>query len=251
MSDIESSYASSSSDDEVKPKKIKKTAINVNVSDTESEPDDDFSEGGREIGVGSALKHGGRKIEDGDYSDFEESEEEESDMEDNYEEEGYSDNEKNIAKKNMRNGMSDADDSGNESDDDDDIDDSEDYLKKFNENTKRDIIDEYYPEMHQHNYDEVEAMCRVVRDANGTIIDPLHRTLPFLTRYEKARILGERAKQINSGAMPLVQVDENVVDGYLIALKELDEKKIPFVIKRPLPNGGCEYWKLADLEIII
>jgi hypothetical protein len=33
--------------------------------------------------------------------------------------------------------------------------------------------------------------------------------------------------------------------------KELEEKKMPFIIKRPMPNGGCEYWKLSDLEILI
>ena len=41
-----------------------------------------------------------------------------------------------------------------------------------------------------------------------------------------------------------------MIDGYLIALKELEQKKIPFIIQRPLPNGGCEYWRLTDLEII-
>jgi len=30
----------------------------------------------------------------------------------------------------------------------------------------------------------------------------------------------------------------------------LKEKKIPFVIKRPIPSGGCEYWNLKDLEVI-
>ena len=34
------------------------------------------------------------------------------------------------------------------------------------------------------------------------------------------------------------------------ALKEYEEKKIPFIIKRPLPNGGCEFWKFKDLEIL-
>ena len=38
---------------------------------------------------------------------------------------------------------------------------------------------------------------------------------------------------------------------YISKIKELEEKKIPFIIKRPLPNGGCEYWKLADLEILL
>ena len=74
--------------------------------------------------------------------------------------------------------------------------------------------------------------------------------MPFITKYEKARILGERAKQINMGAKPLIEIGPEVMDGYLIALKEFQEKRIPFVIKRPMPNGGCEYWKFKDLEVI-
>ena len=49
----------------------------------------------------------------------------------------------------------------------------------------------------------------------------------------------------------MVQTEPSVIDGYLIALKEFEEKKIPYIIKRPLPNGGCEYWKLSDLEILV
>ena len=93
-------------------------------------------------------------------------------------------------------------------------------------------------------------MSKVVRNAQGIIIDLLHRTIPFLTKYEKARILGQRAKQINSGAYPFVKVPENVIDGYIIAEMELKQKRIPFIIRRPLPNGGSEYWKVQDLEDI-
>lgn len=139
-----------------------------------------------------------------------------------------------------------------EESDDEDEDDVEDdnYLKKFDENIQKNIIAEYHPELQCHNYDEVDILTRVVRDEKGVIIDPLHRTLPFITRYEKARIIGERAKQINAGAKPLVELDISVIDGYLIALKEFDEKVIPFIIKRPLPNGGMEYWKFKDLEVL-
>jgi DNA-directed RNA polymerase subunit K/omega len=139
----------------------------------------------------------------------------------------------------------------NELDDDDDDDDyDEQYLQKLDENLKRNIISDWHPELQTHNYEEIECSSRVVRDGNGVIIDPLHRTLPFITRYEKAKILGERAKQINAGAKIFVEVDENIIDGYLIALKEYQEKKIPFIIKRPLPNGGSEYWKFKDLEML-
>jgi DNA-directed RNA polymerase I, II, and III subunit RPABC2 len=78
----------------------------------------------------------------------------------------------------------------------------------------------------------------------------LHTTLPFITKYERARVLGERAKQLDGGAKPLVLIEKDVIDGYLIALKEFEQKKIPFIVKRPMPSGGCEYWKLKDLEII-
>lgn len=139
-----------------------------------------------------------------------------------------------------------------EDDDDDDDDDAdENYLQKFDENLRKNVIADYHPEMVAHNYSEIEALSAVVRDENGVIIDPLHKTLPFITRYEKARILGERAKQINAGAKPFVEVPANLIDGYLIALKEFEEKKIPFIVKRPLPGGGIEYWKFRDLEVLV
>jgi len=137
------------------------------------------------------------------------------------------------------------------SDDEEDIDDDDNYLQKFDESLQKQIISDYHPEMQSHTYDEINAMAKVVRDKRGNIIDPLHQTLPFITRYEKARILGERTKQINAGAKPFVEVDVSVIDGYLIALAEFEQKKIPFIVKRPLPNGGCEYWKLNDLEILV
>jgi len=143
-----------------------------------------------------------------------------------------------------------------EEEEDEDEDEEEDeydenYLQKFDESLKQNVIAEYHPELIAHNYEEVEALCRVVRDENGIIMDPLHKTMPFITKYEKAKILGERAKQINSGAQATVAVDENIIDGYLIALKEYENKSIPMIIRRPLPSGGCEYWRLADLELIV
>jgi len=140
--------------------------------------------------------------------------------------------------------------SEDEDDEDEDEDEDENYLQKFDEMSQQKIISDFHPELHSHNYHEIDILSRVVRDETGQIIDPLHRTLPFITRYEKARILGERAKQINGGGKPLVEVEPTVLDGYLIALKEFEEKKIPFILKRPLPNGGCEYWKFSDLEIL-
>lgn len=137
-------------------------------------------------------------------------------------------------------------DTDDEETDDDDLN----YLQKFEEGMKSNIIDDFHPELKAHNYDEVDRLCQVVRNEHGSIVDPLHRTLPFLTKYEKARIIGERAKQINAGAKPWIAVEPNIIDGYVIAMMEFEQKKIPFIVKRPLPNGGCEYWKLRDLEVV-
>ena len=134
--------------------------------------------------------------------------------------------------------------------DNDDDDDGEQYLQKFDHTINDNYVLNYHPETVSHNYDEIEAMTKVVRNSDSIIIDKLHRTIPFLTKYEKARILGQRAKQINSGAYPLISVPENVIDGLIIAELELTQKRIPFIIRRPLPNGGSEYWKVKDLEDI-
>jgi len=75
------------------------------------------------------------------------------------------------------------------------------------------------------------------------------RTIPFLTKYEKARIIGKRAMQISIGSPPLVEIGdlESPID---IAKKELMERKIPFIIRRPLPDGSYEDWRVDELRIL-
>ena len=126
----------------------------------------------------------------------------------------------------------------------------ENYLQKFSSDIRDNFILNYHPEAKNHNYEEVRALARVMRDEHTNIInDPLHKTLPFLTKYEKTRVLGQRARQINAGSLPLVKIF-GITDGYLIAIMELEQKKLPFIIKRPIPSGGCEYWNISDLELI-
>jgi len=139
------------------------------------------------------------------------------------------------------------------SDDEDEEEDDEDgeiYLQKFDQSINDNYIVNFHPESVLQNYDEILAMVKVIRDKNGIIVDDLHKTIPYLTKYERARILGQRAKQINSGSPAFIKAPESVIDGYLIAELELKEKRVPFIIRRPLPNGGSEYWSLKDLEDI-
>jgi len=141
--------------------------------------------------------------------------------------------------------------SESEDDEDDDEDeDEEDHFEKFNEHMRKNHIVDFHPESLIHNYEEVKMMATVQRNDKGIIIDELHKTIPILTKYEKTRIIGQRAKQINAGAIPFIKPTKDMMTGYLIAKKEVEEKKTPFIIRRPLPNGGSEYWHLKDLEIL-
>ena len=129
-----------------------------------------------------------------------------------------------------------------------DEDDNEFYLQKLN-NNDNDIL-HYHKETLANNYNEILNFAKITKDDKGIIVDPLHKTLPILTKYEYTRIIGQRSKQIEEGALPFIKVDENIIDPYFIAKKELENKKLPFIIKRPLPCSGFEYWHLEDLEIL-
>ena len=141
-------------------------------------------------------------------------------------------------------------DDDDDDDDEDDDDYDENHLQKFDSEAKKKYIASFHPESLSYNNEETESMSRVTRNDAGTIIDPFHKTLPFLTKYEKTRILGIRTKQLNEGAKPYVDVNPTIIDGYIIAQLELEHKKLPFIIRRPMPNGSSELWRLQDLEII-
>jgi DNA-directed RNA polymerase I, II, and III subunit RPABC2 len=77
-----------------------------------------------------------------------------------------------------------------------------------------------------------------------------HRTYPFLTNFERTKIIGLRANQISRGSVPFIVVPKHVTDVRDIARLELEQKRLPYIIKRPLPNGTFEYWRLADLLLL-
>jgi DNA-directed RNA polymerase subunit K/omega len=84
----------------------------------------------------------------------------------------------------------------------------------------------------------------------GEKADSNHRTYPFLTNYEKTKIIGLRANQLSKGSVPFIAVPKHITDVRDIARLELEQKRLPFIVKRPLPNGQFEYWRLADLLIL-
>jgi DNA-directed RNA polymerase I, II, and III subunit RPABC2 len=80
--------------------------------------------------------------------------------------------------------------------------------------------------------------------------DPNHKSPPFLTLYERTKIIGFRANQLSQGARPYIDIPEYVTDVGEIARLELQARRLPLIIRRPMPDGSHEYWRLSDLLIL-
>ena len=75
------------------------------------------------------------------------------------------------------------------------------------------------------------------------------KTIPFLTKFERARIMGVRLQQLAYGAKPRINT-ENLKSIQEIVEQELLQRKIPFIIRRSLPNGSSEDWKMEEFEMV-
>jgi len=73
-------------------------------------------------------------------------------------------------------------------------------------------------------------------------------TSKYLTKYERARVLGTRALQISMNAPVTVALDGET-DPLAIAMKELRERRIPIIIRRYLPDNSYEDWRIDELII--
>jgi DNA-directed RNA polymerase I, II, and III subunit RPABC2 len=71
------------------------------------------------------------------------------------------------------------------------------------------------------------------------------KSIPYLTKFERARIIGTRLQQLAYGAKPRVDT-KGLSSIQEIVEKELDERKIIFIIRRPMPDGTFEDWKLQE-----
>eukprot|EP00770_Monocercomonoides_exilis_P009167 MONOS_9120.1-p1 / transcript=MONOS_9120.1 / gene=MONOS_9120 / organism=Monocercomonoides_exilis_PA203 / gene_product=ZYBA0S06-07052g1_1 / transcript_product=ZYBA0S06-07052g1_1 / location=Mono_scaffold00366:19959-20572(-) / protein_length=133 / sequence_SO=supercontig / SO=protein_coding / is_pseudo=false len=95
----------------------------------------------------------------------------------------------------------------------------------------------------------IEEHVQLLDPSNGKRVPKDKRvTLPYLTKYERTRILGARALQISLNA-PLMVDPGDLTDPLRIADLELKEKKIPLIIRRYLPDGSFEDWSLDELDI--
>jgi DNA-directed RNA polymerase I, II, and III subunit RPABC2 len=105
--------------------------------------------------------------------------------------------------------------------------------------------------------EDIEVEDQPIISSDGQIIDSADQrkanveriSSKYMTKYERARVLGTRAMQISRNAPIMVELEPHETDPLVIAEKELREKKIPFIVRRYLPDGSYEDWPVADLII--
>ena len=112
----------------------------------------------------------------------------------------------------------------------------------MNDSEDEDFVDEIIPSITQ-----IEDLSTFT--SNYEEMKKNYKTKPYLTKYEKTADISERSQQLANGSLPLLKNPEVYSSVYEIALEELRQGKIPFIIRRPLSNG-YEYWKLEDLKIL-
>ncbi|KAJ9679257.1 hypothetical protein PVL29_021244 [Vitis rotundifolia] len=97
------------------------------------------------------------------------------------------------------------------------------------------------------NEDVPDTLETEEKEVQETVERP-RKTSKYMTKYERARILGTRALQISMNAPVMVEL-EGETDPLEIAMKELRERKIPFTIRRYLPDGSYEDWGVDELIV--
>ena len=161
------------------------------------------------------------------------------------------------------NDINDDDDNNNEKKDDDDDDDDDDVV--VDEDVEDDEEEDEEPSTNKKDDSLLKSEGKVGGSSKEmtligdyrkykhlkTLSCSTKKTRPILTKYEKTSILGQRAQQILNGSNILVDIKTLKVKNPLeIARKELKEGLIPFIVRRPLPNGTYEDWKVSDLKDI-
>mmetsp|Transcript_10487 Transcript_10487/g.18006 ORF Transcript_10487/g.18006 Transcript_10487/m.18006 type:complete len:149 (-) Transcript_10487:119-565(-) len=119
------------------------------------------------------------------------------------------------------------------------------------------VIDPDEPQDEPEEGEDTDKVQVITEDAAAALgigtrkrVDPAQRrTTNYMTKYERARILGTRALQISMGAPVMVEVEDGETDPLMIARKELREQKIPITIRRYLPDGSYEDWNVDELIV--
>ena len=71
------------------------------------------------------------------------------------------------------------------------------------------------------------------------------KTLPYINKYEKAKIFGIRAQQLANGMQPMVPIHDKINIREIVTA-EYKQKKLPLILRRYLPDSSYEDWRVSD-----
>ncbi|KAI5645757.1 RNA polymerase rpb6 domain-containing protein [Phthorimaea operculella] len=109
--------------------------------------------------------------------------------------------------------------------------------------------DDNIEETEEQEEEGYNSQCIAPGQAGGGVEKAKRITTRYMTKYERARVLGTRALQIAMCAPVMVEL-EGETDPLQIAMKELKQRKIPIIIRRYLPDHSYEDWSIEELIII-
>lgn len=79
-------------------------------------------------------------------------------------------------------------------------------------------------------------------------------TREYFTKYEYTALLATRAQQLAEGAKPLVELtglkQSDPMFVWNVAKREIEQRKLPFVVRRQLPDGTAEFWSAQEMEVM-
>ncbi|KAJ8870955.1 hypothetical protein PR048_027257, partial [Dryococelus australis] len=125
--------------------------------------------------------------------------------------------------------------------------DGDDVVDDFDDVEEEENIDELDQQEEDEAGENIELVAPV--DAGGGVHKSKRITTRYMTKYERARVLGTRALQIAMCAPVMVEL-EGETDPLQIAMKELKQRKIPIIIRRYLPDNSYEDWGIDELIIV-
>ena len=108
---------------------------------------------------------------------------------------------------------------------------------------------------------QIDKECEIIRNREIITQDTEHKPVeivsddgkvitgpPTLTRFEKARIMGARALQLSLGAPVFIEIPKNATTSLEIAMEELNQRVIPIVIRRTLPNSDYQNIPISKFQ---
>ena len=108
---------------------------------------------------------------------------------------------------------------------------------------------------------QIDKECEIIKNRDIITQDMEHKPVeivsddgkvitgpPTLTRFEKARIMGARALQLSLGAPVFIEIPKNATTSLEIAMEELNQRVIPIVIRRTLPNSDYQNIPISEFQ---